>query len=96
MKAMANRGFGNGKATMDNGYGLFLKILEYKLNDRGKHYVKVDKWFPSTQLCNCCGSRKKLTLADRIYKCNCGLTIDRDLNAAINIKNEGLRILNAA
>ncbi len=96
MRSMSNQGFGNGRATMDNGHGLFLNMLEYKLNDRGKHFVKVDKWFPSTQTCSCCGSRTKLSLAERIYKCDCGLSINRDLNAAINIKNEGLRILNAA
>ena len=48
MKAMSNKGFGNGKATMDNGYGMFLKMLEYKLADREKYFVKVDKWYPSS------------------------------------------------
>lgn len=96
MKAMSNKGFGNGKATLDNGYGMFLNMLEYKLADIGKHFVKVDKWYPSSQLCSCCGKQKKLTLNDRIYKCDCGLTLNRDYNAAINIKNEGLRILKSA
>ena len=96
MKAMSNKGFGNGKATLDNGYGIFLNMLEYKLSDRGKYFIKVDKWYPSSQLCSSCGSQKKITLADRIYKCSCGLEIDRDYNAAINIKNEGLRLLEAA
>ena len=96
MRSMSNKSFGNGKATMDNGYGIFLELLEYKLQDRGKHFIKVDKWFPSTQLCSCCGSHMKLALNERVYKCDCGLTIDRDLNAAINIKNEGLRILQMA
>ena len=96
MRAMSNKGFGNGKATLDNGYGIFLNMLEYKLSDRGKYFIKVDKWYPSSQLCSCCGSQKKITLADRIYKCSCGLEIDRDYNAAINIKNEGLRLLKAA
>ena len=85
MRAMSNKGFGNGKATLDNGYGIFLNMLEYKLSDRGKYFIKVDKWYPSSQLCSCCGSQKKITLADRIYKCSCGLEIDRDYNAAINI-----------
>ncbi len=75
---------------------MFLEMIGYKLADRGKRFIKVDKWFPSTQLCSCCGSRKKLALNERIYKCSCGLTIDRDLNAAINIRNEGLRILQSA
>ena len=43
MRAMSKKGFGNGKATMDNGYGLFQNLLEYKLLDRGKWFVKVDK-----------------------------------------------------
>ena len=93
MRAMSNKGFGNGKATMDNGYGMFLRMLEYKLSSRGKHYVEVGKWYPSSQLCSCCGRRHKLALSERVYSCECGLVIDRDYNAAINIKNEGLRIL---
>ena len=93
MAAIGNKGFKNGKATMDNGYGMFLDMLEYKLSDRGKDFVKVDKFYPSSQLCSCCGNRKKLDLSDRKYVCECGLEIDRDLNAAINIKNEGLRLL---
>lgn len=94
MRSMANKGFGNGKATMDNGYGMFLNMLKYKLSDRGKYFVKIDKFYPSSQLCSCCGNKKKLTLADRIYKCDCGFTMNRDQNAAINILNEGLRLLN--
>ena len=96
IRSMSNKGFGNGKATMDNGYGMFINMLEYKLSDRGKRLIKVDKWFPSTQICSCCGNHKKLALNERIYKCSCGLSIDRDLNAAINIRNEGLRILQSA
>ena len=91
--AIGNKGFKNGKATYDNGYGMFLRMLEYKLSDRGKTLVKVDRFYPSSQLCSCCGSRKKLELSERKYICTCGLEIDRDLNAAINIKNEGLRLL---
>lgn len=94
MTAIGNKGFKNGKATYDNGYGMFLNMLEYKLSDRGKYFVKIDKWFPSSQLCSCCGNKKKLPLADRIYKCDCGLIMNRDQNAAINILNEGLRLLN--
>ena len=96
MRSMSNKGFGNGKATLDNGYGVFLRMLEYKLSDRGKTLVKVDKFYPSSQLCSYCGNRKKLALSERKYVCTCGLEIDRDLNAAINIKNEGLRLLEVA
>lgn len=94
MKAISNTKFSNGKATLDNGYGTFLNLLEYKLKERGKHLVKVDKWFPSSQTCSCCGNVKKIPLSERTYKCeHCGTVIDRDFNAAINIKNEGLRLL---
>lgn len=95
MRSMANKGFGNGKATLDNGYGMFLSMLEYKLFDRNKYLVKVDKWFPSSQICSCCGTvhpeMKNLNI--RIMKCDCGLMISRDQNAAINILQEGLRLL---
>ena len=94
MKAIANKGFGNGKATLDNGYGMFLTMLEYKLRERGKKLVKVDKWFPSSQICSCCGYKQKIPLHVRIYDCPlCGNHMDRDYNASINIRNEGLRIL---
>ena len=95
MKSMANKGFGNGKATLDNGYGMFLSMLEYKLSDRNKYFVKIDKWFPSSQICHRCGSlhpeMKDLSIRKMI--CDCGLIMSRDQNAAINILNEGLRQL---
>ena len=96
MKALSNKGFGNGLATLDNGYGLFLKYLEYKLNDRNKQFIKVDKYFPSTKTCSCCGNIvKSIPLSQRTYFCDvCNTSIDRDINAAINIKNEGLRLYN--
>ena len=96
MKALSNKGFGNGLATLDNGYGLFLKYLEYKLNDRNKQFIKVDKYFPSTKTCSCCGNIvKNIPLSQRTYFCDvCNTSIDRDINAAINIKKEGLRLYN--
>ena len=96
MRAMANKGFGNGKATMDNGYGMFLSMLEYKLADRNKYFVRVDKWYPSSQICSCCGKRhpEMKDLNIRTFTCGCGLSIGRDRNAAINVLQEGLRILN--
>lgn len=95
MKSMANHGFGNGKATLDNGYGMFLSMLEYKLADRKKYLIKVDKWFPSSQICHCCGTLhpEMKNLQIHTMECDCGLTISRDQNAAINILNEGLRLL---
>lgn len=95
MKNMSNKGFGNGKATLDNGYGLFLTMLEYKLADRGKYFVKVDKWYPSSQLCYACGKQHKemKNLLARQFVCDCGYKNDRDTNASLNIKKEGLRLL---
>jgi putative transposase len=95
MRAMANKSFGNGKATNDNGYGMFVAMLGYKLFERGKHLVKVDRWYPSSQLCQC-GYKNPVTrdLSVRKIICPvCGRTYDRDFNAAINIRNEGLRLL---
>lgn len=98
MRNMSNKSFGNGKATMDNGYGLFLNMLEYKLSDRNKYLVKVDKWFASSQICHCCGKLhpEMKNLSKRIMSCDCGNNISRDQNAAINILNEGLRLLSEA
>ena len=97
MKAMSNKGFGNGKATMDNGYGSFVSMLDYKLSARNKYLIKVDKWYPSSQLCHACGTvhPEMKDLKIRTMRCDCGLVIGRDQNAAINILNEGLRILAA-
>lgn len=98
MKAISNKKFKNGKATMDNGYGMFLNMLEYKLADRGKYFVKIGKWFPSSQMCSYCGYKNPETKDLRIRKWTCpqcGTVHDRDLNAAINIETEGLRILRA-
>ena len=95
MRAMANKGFGNGKATLDNGYGLFLKMLEYKAFDKGKAFVKIDKWYPSSQICSCCGYQNKdvRDLSIREWICpECGAIHDRDENAALNVKFEGIRI----
>lgn len=98
MRAMSNKSFGNGKATMDNGYGMFLAMLAYKLADRNKYLVKVDKWFPSSQICHRCGKRhpEMKDLFIRKMNCDCGLSMSRDQNAAINILREGLRLLSEA
>lgn len=98
MKAMSNKGFGNGKATLDNGYGMFLDMIDYKLSDRGGSLVKVDKWFPSSQICSRCGQihPEMKNLNSRTFTCDCGFSADRDFNAAINILNEGLRIFHAS
>ena len=83
-----------GKSTMDNGYGSFVNMLEYKLERKQKTFVKIDRFYPSSKLCSCCGKIKEdLKLSDRTYICSCGNIMDRDVNAAVNIRNEGKRIL---
>lgn len=86
-----------GKSTMDNGYGAFVNKLEYKLEGRGKSLVKIDRFYPSSKRCSCCGKIKDdLKLSERTYICSCGNIMDRDVNAAINICNEGKRMLESA
>lgn len=96
LRAMSNHSFKNGKANSDNGYGLFLRFLDYKMDDAGKMMVRVDRFYPSSQICSNCGMKNEL-LADfsiRKWKCpNCNAEHDRDINAAKNICNEGLSLL---
>ena len=83
-----------GKATNDNAYATFLKMVEYKQHRKGHHFVKVDRYYPSSQLCQC-GYRNPISkdLSVREITCPmCGRTYDRDQNAAINIDAEGYRI----
>lgn len=72
----------------------FKSLLEYKSKWYNRDLIFVDRFYPSSKTCSNCGNKKEdLTLKDRTYHCSpCGYEIDRDLNAAINIHNEGLRI----
>ena len=81
--------------TNDLGYGTFLNQLKYKLEWLNKKLVKVDKYFPSSQLCSECGYRKTdLLLKNKTWICpNCGAKHNRDHNAAVNIKKEGIRMI---
>ncbi len=95
MRSVAKHGSRRGKATMDNGFGTFRRLLEYKLHDRGKVFIKVDRWLPSSQRCSCCGTiHKELKdLSIRKWTCpDCGASHDRDHNAAINIRDEAIRV----
>ena len=87
-----------GKSTNDNGFGTFRTFLKYKLEDQGKQLIVIDKFYPSSKICSECGYiNKELTLKDRTWTCpSCGIIHNRDFNAAVNIKKEGLRILNLA
>lgn len=84
-----------GKSTNDNGFGMFRDFLNYKAIKKGKIIQKVGKFFPSSKLCSCCGYKKvDLILSDREWTCpNCQTHHDRDFNAAVNIKKEGIRLL---
>ena len=70
----------------DAGLGDLGRLLAYKARWYGLELVQADRWFPSSKTCSGCGAIKgDLTLADRTYSCACGLVIDRDVNAAINL-----------
>jgi putative transposase len=72
------------------GWATFVQMLAYKSKLKGKHTVKIDRFAPSSKTCSACGTKHDLTLADRWISCDCGHEMDRDLNAAINIRNWGL------
>ena len=81
--------------TKDVSWGEFIEMLDYKTARLGKYLVKVDRFFPSSQLCSTCGYQyHDLTIDQREWTCkSCGTRHDRDVNASINIKREGIRVL---
>jgi putative transposase len=83
------------KSISDVSWSKFVELLKYKSEWYGRELVQINQFFPSSKMCSSCGNIKKdLTLKDREYVCSCcGLVIDRDYNAALNILREGLRIL---
>jgi putative transposase len=80
------------KAIADMGFYEFRRQLEYKCELYGSELVVVDRWFASSKTCSNCGTKKEtLSLSERVFKCDCcGLEIDRDLNASINLEKEAL------
>jgi putative transposase len=79
------------KSILDAAFGEFRRQLEYKAIWNRKHIAIVGRFFPSSKLCGACGTvNQSLTLNDRNWTCSCGAAHDRDLNAARNIKKEGL------
>ena len=95
MKAMS-QSLNFGKSVADDGWGMFVTFLKYKLEETGKRLVKVNKFFASSQICNVCGYKNTATknLSIRAWDCpECGAHHDRDINAAINIRNEGMRLV---
>ena len=85
------------KAIQDVSWSSFVSKLEYKIAENQGYLVKIDAYYPSSKTCSNCGCvKKELKLSERVYHCNeCGFTIDRDLNASINILNVGLKMIEA-
>ena len=83
------------KSISDVSWSEFVRQLEYKANWYGRKIIKIPTFYPSSKTCSSCGNIKEtLTLSERIYHCECcGLEIDRDYNASINILRKGLEIL---
>lgn len=81
-----------GRKMSDLSYGAFRQMMLYKALRAGKKVLKIGRFEPSSQICSKCGHRQKMPLDQRTYVCpECGMTMDRDLNAAINIRNFALR-----
>lgn len=87
------------KSVHDAAFGRFLAMLESKAHRTGRTFVRVDRWFPSTQLCSACGAltgpRGQQELSAREWACGCGAVHDRDTNAEINLRREGRRLVAA-
>ena len=83
------------KSIQDASFSSFCSMISYKANEQHRQYVKIGTFYPSSKLCHCCGFNYNcLKLDERFWTCpECGTYLDRDENAAINILNEGLRIL---
>jgi putative transposase len=85
------------RAISDAGWAEFARLVKYKQAWRGGQLVEADRWYPSSQLCSICGDRRTdLSLADRMFACAKGHSMDRDLNAAINLARWGQRHHNAS
>ena len=83
------------KSIADVGWSLFVNMIKYKCERYGKECIQIDEWFPSSQICFHCDHKDgKKVLFVREWTCgNCGTHHDRDINAAINIKNKGLELI---
>lgn len=75
------------RAVSDQGFAKLRNMIEYKAAMTGATVVIVDRWFPSSKTCHVCGTIHDIKLSDRVMNCDCGNVLDRDFNAAINLKN---------
>lgn len=82
------------KAISDASWATLINMIEYKAKWYGREVIKIDTFYPSSKTCSNCGNvKKELKLSERTYKCECcGFSIDRDLNASINIRDSGIKI----
>jgi putative transposase len=80
----------NGRMVQSAPFGLFRNKLTWKANREGKHLVVIDRYAPTSKICSRCGQVHQMKLSDRWLSCDCGLEMDRDHNAAINIRKLGL------
>jgi putative transposase len=92
---MANRKLA--KAVQDMGFYEFRRQLDYKTKLYGSSLVVVSRWFPSSKTCSNCGIKKEaFSLSERVFNCeHCGFSLDRDLNASINLKNAASHAVSA-
>ncbi len=78
------------RAISDASWGTFYEFLKYKCEWRGKKFLKVDRFYPSSKLCSSCGNKQDMPLHVRVFDCTaCGMKLDRDINASINIRSAG-------
>ena len=82
------------RSIADASWRMFLRFLKYKADWRGKRYIEIPRFTPTSKRCSTCNKEREMPLALRVYECiHCGLKMDRDLNAALNIKAAGIAVL---
>lgn len=80
----------------NQGWSKFKRMLKYKCQFQGKHFVEIDRFYPSTKTCSNCGFVQGIKLSERTFHCqNCGIVKDRDLNASLNINRAGIARIQA-
>ncbi|MFP3644449.1 RNA-guided endonuclease InsQ/TnpB family protein, partial [Paraburkholderia sp. SIMBA_054] len=80
------------RSIADAGFSEFRRQLEYKAAMTGAQVIVIDRFYPSSKTCSGCGTIHEITLRDRVLSCSCGLKMNHDLNAAINIRRQALAL----